>query len=211
LTQHLNYWKQQLGRVPDEVWEHPDAETLVLADNGLTDLPPRIGELRNLRMLDLGHNALTSIPGTIRVTDFLYLHDNQLSSLPSMNLPRLRYLNASENQFTEFPNAICSMTSLLELRITDNEVQSLPDCIASLKQLRELHLRNNVLRTLPDAIGQLSELRQIDLRGNPIESLSAAILSLPRLEKVDLRWVPMTPAIEDIAARLEREGCLVYR
>jgi len=208
MAQHLNYWKQQLGRVPDEVWEHSDAETLVLADNGLTELPLRIGELQNLRMLDLGHNALTSIPGTIRVTGFLYLHDNQLSSLPVMDLPQLRYLNVSENRFTEFPNAICSMTGLIELRFTDNQLQSLPDCIASLRQLRALHLRNNRLRTLPDAIGQLRELRQIDLRGNPLETLPRTMLDLPRLEKVDVRWVD---AIPEVVARLEERGCIVYR
>ena len=59
---NLNYWKQNLGRVPDEVWSHVDAETLILADNGLTALPAEIGALQNLRVLDLGHNALASIP-----------------------------------------------------------------------------------------------------------------------------------------------------
>ena len=211
MTRQLNYWKQQLGRVPDEVWAHSDAETLVLADNGLTELPPRIGELRNLRMLDLGHNALTSIPGTIHVTDFLYLHDNQLTSLPALDLPQIHYLNVSENRFTDFPTAICSMTGLIELRVTDNQLQSLPACIASLTRLRELHLRNNKLRTLPDVIGELRELRQIDLRGNPVETLPRTMLDLPRLEKVDLRWVDLTPAVEEVLAQLAAKDFVVYR
>src|SRR4051794_344427 len=46
----LNLWKQQLGTVPESVWERTDLETLVLADNGLTDVSGRIGGLKRLRM-----------------------------------------------------------------------------------------------------------------------------------------------------------------
>src|SRR5579872_2349390 len=36
-TQNLNLWKQNLGRVPDSVWESTGLETLVLADNDLRE------------------------------------------------------------------------------------------------------------------------------------------------------------------------------
>lgn len=53
-------------------------------------------------MLDLGHNQLAQLPMEIRelvgLSDFLYLHDNRLDSLPSSleQLLNLRYLNISE-------------------------------------------------------------------------------------------------------------------
>jgi Leucine-rich repeat (LRR) protein len=62
---HLNLWKQNLGIVPEAVWERQDLETLVLADNGLREVSERLGGLRSLRMLDLGHNALASLPEAI--------------------------------------------------------------------------------------------------------------------------------------------------
>ena len=81
------HWKQHLGHIPESIWGQAEAETLLLADNDLPEVSPRIGSLHKLRMLDLGHNALTSVPdeiGTLpALKDFLYLHDNQLSSLPS--------------------------------------------------------------------------------------------------------------------------------
>ena len=46
---HLNLWKQQLGAVPESIWERTDLETLVLADNGLTEVSGRIGRLKKLR------------------------------------------------------------------------------------------------------------------------------------------------------------------
>jgi hypothetical protein len=55
-ARHLNLWKKQLWRVPEYVWERTELETLVLADNGLPEVSERVGDLKKLRMLDLGHN-----------------------------------------------------------------------------------------------------------------------------------------------------------
>jgi Leucine-rich repeat (LRR) protein len=106
----LNFWKKHLGHVPDEVWDVADQlETLVLADNDLVELPDRIATLTRLRMLDLGHNALTMLPlelgALVELSHFLYLHDNQLTTLPDSlrSLTKLRYLNLSENRFETLP------------------------------------------------------------------------------------------------------------
>ncbi len=191
----LNLWKKRLEVVPDWVWERTEVESLVLADNGLSSVSDRIGRLRRLRMLDLGHNQLTCVPDALAdldgLTDFLYLHDNRLTSLPASlsRMTKLRYLNVSENEFDALPECICAMGSLIELRATDNRLASLPDSIGQLTRLRELHLRNNQLTLLPESMATLTELRQIDVRGNPLMKLPTALAGLPRLEKLDLRWV----------------------
>jgi hypothetical protein len=213
---HLNLWKHHLGQVPDSVWDQVDLETLVLADNDLREISPDIARLACLRMLDLGHNGLSCVPDSLgdlsALTDFLYLHDNRLESLPASlsRLKRLRYLNIGENRFETLPECICGMQSLVELRASDNPLQSLPDSIRQLTAVRELHLRNTRLKTLPDAVGELVELRQIDLRGTPLEYLPASMAALPSLEKIDLRWVAHFDApawFSDLEAR----GCLIYR
>src|ERR1039458_10113811 len=83
----LNLWKKHLGQVPQSVWNQTELETLVLADNDLSEVSEQIGRLRKLRMLDLGHNQLTRVPDALAdldgLTDFLYLHDNRLTSLPA--------------------------------------------------------------------------------------------------------------------------------
>src|SRR3954463_13087142 len=213
---HLNLWKQQLGAVPESVWERTDLETLVLADTGLTEVSSRIGGLKKLRMLDLGHNQLTRVPDAIgdldALTNFLYLHDNRLTDLPPAlaRLTRLRYLNISDNRFTTFPDSVCAMAGLVELRASGNQLTALPAAISRLARLRELHLRDNRVAVLPAAIGSLRDLRQLDLRGNPVTALPDEVAMLPRLEKLDLRWVTtLSPPrwIEDLEAR----GCVVYR
>jgi Leucine-rich repeat (LRR) protein len=199
---HLNLWKKRLGRVPAWVWERTDLETLVLADNELSEVSSRIGRLKKLRMLDLGHNRLTQVPDALAdldgLTDFLYLHDNQLTSLPSSlaRLTTLRYINVSENAFETWPESISWMAGLIEIRASDNRLTSLPESIASLK-----------------------ELRHIDLRGNALTHLPPAIVALPRLEKLDLRWTNLqwtNSQSRDMPppawlATLEARGCVVYR
>ena len=83
---HLNLWKKRLGVVPEWVWERTSLETLILADNDLSEISGRIGNLKRLRTLDLGHNHRTAVPDPLgdleALRDFLYLHDNRLTSLP---------------------------------------------------------------------------------------------------------------------------------
>lgn len=212
----LNLWKKHLGQVPDWVWENTELRTLILADNGLTEISPRIGTLKKLRMLDLGHNRITHMPDELgnldSLIEFLYLHDNKLSALPSSlsKLTKLRYLNISENAFDMLPECVCSMSGLIELRASDNSLASLPPSIERLSRLRELHLRNNKLTTLPENIGNMQALRQIDLRGNPLAQLPGILADLPRLEKLDLRWTPSLKPPEWFNT-LESRGCVVYR
>jgi hypothetical protein len=77
-------------------------------------------------MLDLGHNELTLLPESLGdltgLSDFLYLHDNRLLSLPhSMErMKKLRYLNISENAFSTFlsRSVVCGVWSSFGLRTT---------------------------------------------------------------------------------------------
>ncbi len=62
LPSNLNLWKKQLTHVPDFVWQQSELETLILADNNLSELSGQIGRLKRLRTLDLGHNHLIHLP-----------------------------------------------------------------------------------------------------------------------------------------------------
>jgi Leucine-rich repeat (LRR) protein len=47
------------------VWDQNALEMLVLVDNRLTEVSEQLGQLSNLRMLDLGHNQLMTLPNSI--------------------------------------------------------------------------------------------------------------------------------------------------
>jgi hypothetical protein len=63
-SRHWNLWKKQLGCVPDYAWKQTELVTLVLADNGLSEVSEQIGGLKKLRMLD-PWQPLAHLPGSI--------------------------------------------------------------------------------------------------------------------------------------------------
>ncbi|WP_413812608.1 leucine-rich repeat domain-containing protein [Streptomyces sp. OE57] len=79
-------WRRQPGEVPEPARQHTQPRVLILADNGLTALSAKTGQLKSLTTLDLGHNKLTSLPTHwatwTNSSDCLYPHDNNLSQLP---------------------------------------------------------------------------------------------------------------------------------
>ena len=116
----------------------PELERLYTCELGLTSVPEFYGALPRLRTLDLGHNALTSLPDLSALTrlEILYLHDNALTSLPALP-PSLTYLNVSENPLPAL--ALGDFPALLELRALDLGLSALP--ARAMPALRELHLR----------------------------------------------------------------------
>ena len=233
----LNLWRHELGEVPEWVWQQTELRVLILANNGLTALPPGIGRLHRLTTLDLGHNALTSVPDELgnlnELSDCLYLHDNQLTRIPDTlgKLTRLRYLNIGENSLTTLPEAIVGMTSLIEFRAQHNRLATLPDSIGQLHNLRELWLRGNAIEHLPPSTAHLHQLRHLDLRENSVAELPPSLAGLPRLRQIDLRsnrlsrlpdWLTLMPSLEKLdlrwneidpslplLAELDRQGCVV--
>jgi hypothetical protein len=84
-------------------------------------IPNEIGELRNLKTLNLG---------------YLYKHyqnGNEISALPSefIKLRKLKYLYLSDNKFETFPVVLCSVNKLVYVDLSLNNISVIPDCICN--------------------------------------------------------------------------------
>lgn len=204
----IDLYAKDLGEVSDDICDHIEAHTLLVANNRLTALPPCLARLENLRTLDAGHNRIVKVPELPQITDFLYLHDNRIRSLSFRSLGRLRYLNLGDNPLDPLTDEIALMSSLEELRLENSGLTSLPDAIGRLANLTELALRNNSLATLPESMRDLGRLTHLDLRGNGFRELPAFLAELPRLLKLDLRWnraLALPPWVDALRER----GCRV--
>jgi len=134
--------------------------------NGLSSLPPQIGNLTNLTELFLVSNQLGILPpeiGNLTNLTELSLSYNRLSSLPSEigNLTNLMGLFLISNQLSSLPPEIGNLTNLTELSLSDNRLSSLPPEIGNLTNLMRLSLGDdlrlgfgrNQLSSLPPEIG----------------------------------------------------------
>ena len=162
---------QLIDQAAAEGWK-----TLDLSGQGLTELPPEIGQLQHLQSLFLSFNQLSSIPLEIcQLQDLqsLDLSNNQLSSLPIeiCQLKSLQSLYLNNNQLSDLPSEISQLKSLQSLSLRFNQLCSIPLEIFQLQRLRSLSLRSNQLSSLPSEIGQLQYLQSLDLSNNQLDSL----------------------------------------
>jgi len=147
----------------------PNLEYLTLLN--LKVLPPQIGNLGNLKSLNLSSNELSALPKEI----------GQLKNLTNLNLPN--------NQLVFLPNEIGELKNLTTLNLENNKLESLPFEMGKLTNLESLRLGNmaydyyghNKLVHLPTSIGQLKNLRTLELYGNELTDLPREIGDLKNL------------------------------
>jgi len=180
---------------------------LSLSEHELSDIPPQVFGLKNLRTLDLSKNALSkNLDRLESLTELkiLILDNNHLpaGSLNSLaKLHKLQNLSVAGNQLGKplpktheqnsprdpFPASL--PTSLKALNLSSNFFSSIPRPVLSkdLVKLEKLDLSSNQLATVPEEISALTKLEELRLDSNMIVSLPSAIGKLTKLKALSLR------------------------
>jgi internalin A len=184
----LDLSNQGLDRLPPEIGQLTQLQSLHLGQNRLSGLPPEITRLTQLQSLDLSLNRLSGLPPEItRLTQLqsLYLGGNRLSGLPPeiTRLTQLQSLDLSLNRLSGLPPEITRLTQLQSLYLGGNRLSGLPPEIGRLIQLQTLYLHGNQLSALPQSLLQLPNLIELYLHNNPQLDLPAEILG-PSIEVV---------------------------
>jgi len=180
-----------LKKLPENIGDLKNLKTLNLSVCGLKKLPKSICELTRLEALDLSSNKLTRLPenlGNLTRLKELNLNANKLKSLPEsfQKLTQLKALELSQNRLKTLPEGISKLQKVKVAELWENRFNELPSGICELKYLTEITMFNNKLTTLPEGIGELSNLRELSLSENSIASLPEAIGKLKKLEKLSL-------------------------
>ena len=151
---HINY-----KNIGDQfIREKSKANLIEEMKNLLYKLPDSIGNLTNLRVLDIH-----SYDKNIKKEDLFNNENIFLRVLPDSigNLVNLRILNLSQNCLRSLPESIGNLQKLQELNLSYNPLRSLPNSIGNLKNLEELWLEQSGLSNLPDSIVNLKNLKKL--------------------------------------------------
>ena len=113
----------------------------------------------------------------------LYLHNNQLTALPTgvfAGLSALQQLSLYNNQLTALPTGVfAGLSALRQVNLHDNQLTSLPaNVFSGLSSLEQINLDGNELTSLPaNVFTGLSALRSILLGNNELTSLRSGVFS----------------------------------
>ena len=144
-------------------------------------LPENIGNLINLRFLDLSQNKLESLPESF----------GKLRALEELNLNGTWSTNDDKplyNEISELPKSFCELKKLKIFKCENNGLRSLPDNLGQVSQLTEVNLSQNRLSKIPESIGELSNLEYLNLNSNKISSIPHSLCRLKRLNQLQLSF-----------------------
>jgi Leucine-rich repeat (LRR) protein len=158
-------------------------------------LPPEIGILTNLRILNLSINKLLKVEIPYEVINLkslqeLCLANNHLTVIsPNIaNLINLTELDLSYNKLAKVPLEITKLKKLSKLDLSSNLIQEIPDEINNLTNLLTLEIDTNQLTTFPAIITQLINLNNLSIAGNQIKDIPSSICNLINLKSLDLSY-----------------------
>ena len=165
-------------------------EVLDLGRNALTSLPPDLGRLTKLRVLFCSNNPFIRLPpvlGDCTALSQVGFRGCGLVEIPTESLPpSVRWLTLTDNAITVLPPAIGERPLLQKLMVAGNRLRDLPETLAGASNLELLRLSANVFTALPPWLTDLPRLAWLAWAGNPFEPRSLT-REPPRVHWSDLR------------------------
>jgi hypothetical protein len=145
---------------------------LIVQDSGLPALPDCLGELKELRSLEVDGNQLKTFPdsignlaGSLEVLSAVGNKLNAASLKKLAPLDHLVSLKLDKNTIVDLEDlALNKKPHLVTLSVTHNELVELPeDPWADLVMLQHLNLTANKIKELPCEMGAMKEKKLTDL------------------------------------------------
>jgi Leucine-rich repeat (LRR) protein len=211
---------EQLNKACDEVKE---VETVDLSENNLTDIKS-LETFQNLTSINVSNNkikglSMFTVDEAFPNLKWVNLSNNQLKEMPNMKLPKLEYLDISQNLIMEkvaegwtgHPNVrkiksvetkfktfavFKNCPNLEELYMAKNQLTTLGGW-ESLPKLKILHLRGNKIDKIQgggeEEVPPLDSLEYLNLRNNGIKDLETLVLafSFPTLQDLNVKKNPV--------------------
>jgi Leucine-rich repeat (LRR) protein len=158
---------------------------LNVSNNELVSLPTEIRVLKNLAILDCSFNLIRELPKGIYIF-IIRKFDFNLINIEISECSSLSKLILTKNDLTSIPKEIGNLNSLLLLNLADNFIELLPIEIGKLTNLTKLYVDHNDLFEISNQIGNLTKLKELNISANQLVDLPNSISNLINLHILDL-------------------------
>jgi Leucine-rich repeat (LRR) protein len=227
-TDTLELVKLSLSSIPEDVFDLATCRKLVLSSDAVIDMSSVYLDEEYWWETSFDNNLIASIPpavGRMKNLEVLEIDQNMLYGLPSEigELRRLRELRLRNNNIGAIPPEIGDLASLEVLDLSFNWISRIPPEIGRLHNLRHLDLSCNLIAELPEEMAALENLEYLsvanydanevfadtaerfDLNQNKIERLPSFLARLPNLEEFHCEHNPLDSFVLD---EIERNGAI---
>ena len=166
----------------DFVYEMTQLENLKLFSTKVNELDPKIKQLSNLEVLDIGLTSITSLPTEIGA--LLKLKEIRFStfkkSFPDSlcNLTALEILHGSFKGVKKpYPKEFGNLINLKSLNVTHDTEPNIPSSFSKLEQLVTLSFRNSQFEKIPSVFNDLIKINHLDVWDNYIDEIEPELLA----------------------------------
>ncbi|KAM3619775.1 uncharacterized protein V6R79_013409 [Siganus canaliculatus] len=163
-TEHLR-WHRTASKIASQRVNSVD-----LSCCSLEELPAQLFYSHDLTHLNLKNNFMSLQKGVPALSRFC----------------KLRSLSLSNNALSDFPLALCDISTLTELNLSGNRLSALPADVGSMLNLQTLLLDGNFLSSLPVELGSLEGLTYLGLSFNSFSCVPPVLEKLRGLERLCL-------------------------
>ncbi|VDN98197.1 unnamed protein product [Rodentolepis nana] len=172
----LDISKCPLYEIADDLSDLTALSKLSLQHDEIVAVPLGIGQLLNLKFLDLSFNSISNLPSNIfdnlSLLETLILDSNKLSELPSFKgLIELHIFSVSNNKLLCLPDTLTCCTKLKSVDASGNNIKEISDEVpwSSLSNLQHFYLNGNQLKEVPLGLTECKRLRDLQLKENPLQ------------------------------------------
>ncbi len=180
----------QIASLPEELGQLQNLKSLDLRNNRLSELPQSIGQLVYLEQLSIQGNFIEVLPQSINQLaqlKTLTCYSNKLYRLPSLGqLQALEQLEVYKNRLIALPLDIGSLKQLKKLSAQHNQLQYLPASLGDCAALQSLNVSDNKLHAIPKTLFQSQHLETLKATDNLLDSLPSYYWNAPNLSSLDL-------------------------
>ena len=149
----LSITRSMLDMIPDDLGNLVHLTRLDLSINVLKTLPLCIANLAFLEDLDLHRNFLIELPNISSLISLriLNLSHNAITTIPDdiAQLTRLTHLKLDHNRITAIPMSLTTMKVLKLLKLDHNRIEYVPDELGMIQSLEKVTLSHNRIHDIP--------------------------------------------------------------
>ena len=181
--------------IPNAVKEFTNSISLSIRSKTLEKLPEWLGDLTNLKNLDISYNSnLSTIPEALgnltNLTNLVISSNDNLSTIPEAlgNLKNLEFLELNWQPFL-WENTLPKLPFLKKISVTgSSNLNDFLELVQHFPNLGSLIIsRNSNLRTLPESLGNLTNLESLVISyNNNLQTIPKSLGNLTNLTSLKI-------------------------